>query len=232
MANNIHDKHRERMRNEFLAFGIDHRTPEHKVLEMLLFYCIPRKDTNVLAHELINKFGSFSAVLDASPRELMQVKGIGERSAMFLKMIMPVARFYNSSKQGEAKEYDSFDALHRDIADLYSGYTNEVCSIVSLDNSFKRLGFDIICEGDLGKVGISVRDVVEIILKRKATAVVLVHNHPSGSAIPSPEDITATEILSKSLASLGVKLIDHLIVVPDDYVSLAVSHQFQYLFKR
>lgn len=230
MSENLHEKHRERVRKEFFANGIDHETPEHKVLEMLLFYCIPRKNTNEMAHELINRFGSFSAVLDASPRELMEVKGIGERAAMFLKLIMPVARYYGADKQKSIVEYSNMDHLCRDICDMYFGYTNEVFSVISLNNKGQRLGFDIICEGDVSLVGVSVRDVIEIILKRKATSVVIAHNHPSGLATPSASDIETTEMISNALSGINVKLLDHIIIVPDDYVSLRQSAQFEYLF--
>ena len=95
---NLHKDHRKRVKQDFLRNGFDHKTPSHKILEMLLFYCISRKDTNDLAHELINRYGSLSGVLDAPVKELITFNGLTESNVGLLKMIMPIARVYQYEK--------------------------------------------------------------------------------------------------------------------------------------
>ena len=131
MADGIHDGHRKRVRKEFLENGFSESTPEHKVLEMLLFYSIPRRDTNELAHELINRFGSISAVLDASPKELMKIKGVSENTAALIKLILPVARMYTKNKKDSVLQLDDCDHLYKFLSGKYLGYNKEIFAITS-----------------------------------------------------------------------------------------------------
>ncbi len=232
MSDNIHANHRERVRNAFLADGFNENTPEHKVLEMLLFYSIPRKDTNELAHKLINRFGSLAAVLDAPVNELLKIKGVGENTVALLKLIMPVARVYMNSKNifCQAKT-ESFSEILDSIANRYIGITEETVIMTSFSNSGKILGSDVIGKGDVASVGISIRRIIETVVSRNATSVIISHNHPSGNAIPSASDIAITEKITEALSNIDVKLIDHLIVADGDYVSMRQSSQFNYIFK-
>ncbi len=229
MAENLHAKHRERVRKEFLANGFDIDTPPHKMLEMLLFYSIPRKDTNEIAHKLLNEFGSVSAVLEAPPRELMKIDGVGENTVALFKLIMPIARKYLAEKK-DRKEIKTLNELCDFVHARHFGYDREVFCMTSLDNAGKILAFDKICEGDIAVVGVPLRDVIETILKRKASAIVISHNHPTGQAVPSPEDVEATKLVARAVANIGVKLLDHIVVVPDDYVSMVQSKQFFSIF--
>ncbi len=230
MAENLHENHRDRVRKGFLANGFDIDTPPHKILEMLLFYSIPRKDTNEIAHRLLNEFGSLSAVLEAPPSALMKIEGVGERTVALLKLIMPIARRYLVEKT-DIKEMGSMNDICDYISARHFGYDREVFCVTSLNNAGKILAFDKICEGDIAVVGVPLRDVIETILKRKATAAIISHNHPSGSAVPSIEDVEATKLVARALSTIGVRLLDHIIVVPDDYVSMVQSKQFFSIFK-
>lgn len=229
MAKNIHDGHRQRVRKAFLDYGFNEKTPPHKVLEMLLFYSIPRRDTNEVAHELLNRFGSVAGILDAPQSELLKVDGVGENTVALLKLILPMARLYGEDK-GKSR-FDDMDQIFRFLKNKYLGYTNEMFSILSFDNRGVLIGFDFLTAGDVASVGISTRMVIEAVLKHNAAGVIMAHNHPGGNALPSKDDIKNTELLANALRSINVHLLDHVILCSDDYVSLAQSHQYSHIFK-
>lgn len=230
MADSIHDGHRQRMREEILKNGINESTPDHKVLEFLLFYSISRKDTNDIGHMLIEKFGSLSGVFDAPISELMAVDGIGERSAVLLKSIIPIARIYLSQKENKQEFFSGIDELGEFAVNKYVGIPNERAAIISLDGKGKLLGFDFLSDGDISSVGISFRDVIGILIRHNAVAAVLVHNHPSGIALPSMKDSEITKSLSDTLRNIGIYLIDHIIVGAGDFVSMAQSKDYADIF--
>ncbi len=230
MSQSIHDGHRKRMREEIMKNGLDKNTPPHKILEFLLFYCISRKDTNPIAHALINKFGSLSGVLDAPIEEIAKVEGMSESSALLIKSIMPIARIYYNEKSNEVPAFMGLDDLGEYAAKQYIGLTTERAGVISLDGKGKLLGFDFLSDGDVSSVGLSFRDVIGCIIKRNAVAAALVHNHPSGIAIPSMKDGVVTEQLANTLESIGVYLIDHIIVGAGDYVSMAQSREYSHIF--
>jgi len=227
---NIHAEHRKRVREEFEISGFNSETPPHKIVEMMLFYSIPRKDTNTTAHLLMNEFGSVAELIDARPEDIMKVKGAGQSTATFLKFIRFIANYYANEKKKSVKKFFNFEEMGDFLQTKYIGINNEVIAITSLDNAGGLLGFDVIGEGDISFVGISSRQVIETVLKRKAKMVVLTHNHPKGQALPSSADIEATKTLRDILKSVDVKLLDHIIIVDDDYLSLRVSHQYSYIF--
>ncbi len=231
MAENLHNKHRERVRKEFLEYGISDSAPEHKLLEMLLFFSISRKDTNELAHRLINQFGSLSAVLEAPVEELVKVDGVGENTAMLLKLMIPVTKSYMISKTKKVNVYDNMDAITDFLVAKYLGYDIETFAVTTFNNKGAIVGFDILAQGDCSEVNISMRRVIEIVLKRKAVCAVISHNHPGGYAVPSKEDIEATQNIAKTLKSINVKLMDHILLCDDDYVSLAQSAVFKKIFE-
>ena len=231
MPKGLHDGHRERVREEFFANGFNANTPPHKIVEMLLFYSVPRGDTNETAHLLMDNFDSVSRLIDANPEDIMKVKGAGRNTAIFFKFLRFIANYYVNEKRNGIERFNSINEIGDYIFDKYLGFKNEIIAITTLDNAGGLLGFDIISEGDIAFVGISARKVMEIAFKRNATVVVLSHNHPGGSATPSDADLDATGILADTLHKVGIELMDHIIVVDDDYVSLRCSHQYEYLFK-
>ena len=231
MPDGIHDGHRQRVIEEFLAHGFDIDTPPHKIVEMLLFFSIPRKDTNEMAHELVNRFGTIEALIEARPEDIMSVKGAGGSTAALLKFIHFISNYYINEKRKDVKSFNNFDEICRYLLDKYLGFNKEVIAITTLDNRGKFLGFDIIGEGDIASVGISVRQIIEVVIKRNAAAVVISHNHPGGTALPSSADISATKTIFDALERIDVKLLDHIIIADNDYVSLVQSHQYGYVFK-
>ena len=229
----IHDGHRERVRQEFLANGFNDATPPHKILEMLLFFGKPRGDTNEIAHKLLNEFGSLAAVFEAKPEELMKVDGVGENIVALIKLMPYVVRSYTECRKpnlGSGNAFD-FENIYEYIENKYIGFTDEVFAISTFNNRGEFLAFDILAEGDNSEVKISIRKVIETIIKRNASYAIISHNHPGGMAMPSHSDLEMTERINTSLKSIGVNLIDHIIVVEGDYVSLRQSQAYAYLFK-
>lgn len=229
MSENLHKDHRKRVKKEFLAHGFYKDTPPHKVLEMLLFYMVPRVDTNPLAHELLNRFGSIAGVLDAPVSELLTFKGISESNVALFKLIPEIARrYWDDSKEHSFKNLDEIgDFLCR----AHFGFTEERVSILCLSSDAKWLAHEFLGNGNISSVGFSMRDIAEIALRNGSAGVVLAHNHPSGCALPSKEDVQATEMIATSLAHIGVRLVDHVIISGNDFVSMAQSAKFRDLFE-
>lgn len=227
---NIHKGHRERVKANFLKKGFDHNTPPHEILELLLFYCIGRKDTNETAHMLIKKFGSLSGVLDAPVSELITFPDITENNVGLLKMIMPIARVYQYEKQMATRHLKGIDDIGVFLLHEYLGIINEQVSILCLNSNGKVLAFDFISEGDPSSVGISTRDIVKMAIDTGSTCVVLAHNHPSGIALPSRADVEITCLVANALAHINVHLLDHIIIADGDFVSMQSSAEYKEIF--
>ena len=216
-----HDGHRQRLKTEFLARPDSF--PDYKLLELLLFYANPRSDTNPLAHELMDHFGSLAGVLDATPEELQKVKGVGEHAAVLFKVAKELSGRYLTVRT-------QVDDIARNARDYYAllrpyffGARNEMLCLLCLDGKHKVLGIRKLGEGNVNAVNVTTRLIAEAALSLNAAAVVLAHNHVSGIAFPSDDDIATTNSLAAILSNLGVALVDHLIFVDDDMVSLLDS---------
>ena len=230
---NVHDGHRERVRKEILANGFSESTPPHKILEMLLYYAIPRKDTNEIAHTLLESFGSVSGVFEAPAEELMKIKGVSENTASLLKLMIPVIRAYSGDKKSNPslKNGLHFNSVYEFLENRYIGYKNEIFAITSFNHKGVFTGFDILAEGDNSEVKISIRQIIEAVIRRNASYAIISHNHPQGIAMPSSSDIEMTEKINTALKSIKVDLFDHMILTDDDYVSLRQSQSYAYLFE-
>ena len=231
MEESVHSGHRERVRQDFLKNGFNEDTPPHKIIEMLLFYSIPRKDTNVTAHELLNRFGSIAGIIDAPVEQLVKVPGVSTNTAALIKLIMPVARRYLTDKSANVDKYTNIDDICRYLMSRYVGFNKEVFSVTSFSGSGRMLGFDILSTGSISEVNISTREVIETVLKRQAVCAIIAHNHPGGVAVPSKDDVDVTENIKNALNHISVRLLDQIVIAGDDYVSMAQSRIFKYLFE-
>lgn len=229
---NPHQGHRERLRKSFLNNGLD-GFHEHNVLELLLFYSIPVKDTNEEAHALINRFGSLSEVFEADYEDLCTVKGIGERSATLIKLMPALFRKYEIDKLNkEEVRLNSSELAAKYVSKYFKGLTEEKLYLLSLDKNCKKVGFDLISEGTVNATMINNRKIVESAILSKAASVILVHNHPSGVTAPSKMDINATYDMADMLESVGIRLNDHIIIGHgDDYFSFRKSEKWKHIFK-
>ena len=221
----IHDGHRSRLRQRFLEEGLDHFSP-HQVLELLLFYCIPRKDTNELACNLINRFGSLSAVLEAPISELKKVPGMGDAAATFLSLIPAVNRYYLTHHDNSPVFMNSVDDYGYYFARCLQGRRNEMVYMMCLDAKCKLISCREVGEGCTNYASVPIRRIVETALAENAVSVVLAHNHPSGLAIPSDEDVHTTRRLAAALSTVDIVLADHIVVADDDFVSMTQSGIF------
>lgn len=222
MAENLHKEHRKRLKQRFLEEGLDNFT-DIQALELLLFYAIPQKDTNPLAHVLLNRFGSLSQVLDAGVEELKKVPGISDHSATLLALVTELARFYQVDCSQRVKVLTTLDACGAYLVPYFFGRTRETVFLLCLDAKCKVLDCREIGEGSVNCASISVRKVVETALTANATTVLLAHNHPSGVAVPSAEDVQTTRRVAAALAAVEVHLADHIVVADGDFVSMVQS---------
>lgn len=218
----IHSGHRQRLKQQFLMHGLDSMN-EINVLELALFYAIPRQDTNPIAHRLLSQFGSLSRVMDASVEELIKQGGLTENAAILLKLIPEVARRQQLSRNDATAPLDSTRKCGDFLLPYFYGATDEKIYLLALDAKCKSLGCVNIFTGTINYAHLSVRRIVEEALKLKATSVVIAHNHTSGIAVPSQEDIQTTNSISHALDLVGVALADHIVVADGDYVSMAES---------
>ncbi len=223
----VHDGHRQRLRARFLKEGLD-SFEQVNALELLLFYCIPRKDTNELAHALLDHFGSFHQVLDATYEELMAVPGIGESAATFLPMISAACRYYRVSQIKNVCALDTIDKCGDYLVNFFHSRKNETVFLLCLDAKCKVIVCREVGEGSINSASISARRVAEIALGVNATSVILAHNHPSGIAVPSWDDVATTRQIARSLHAVGITLTDHIVIAEDDYVSMAQSGMYHY----
>ena len=227
---NIHIGHRKRVKEEFLANGFNKNPPPHKVLEYLLFYALQQGDTNPLAHDLIKRYKTIAGVLDAPVEELITFKGITVSNVGLLKVILPIARIYANDKKSLNNSFADINEIGDYLLPKYIGFTEEALGILSLDGNVCELGFNIVEQGDLSSVGVSTRKIIEEVIRTKANGIVMAHNHPSGIALPSAADITMTETVADALSHVGVRLIDHLIIANGDFVSMAQTKRYSYIF--
>ena len=230
MQDSIHAGHRQRLKNRFINSGLED-FENHNALELLLFYSIPRIDTNPIAHELIQHFGSISAVFDAPVNELIKVKNITENTASLIKLVTSLNKLYLEDKH-TLDTIDSLETAGEYVKNKFFGLTNEVFLAVFLNNVGRVLGTAFLSEGTVNAVHISTRKIIEAAIKYQATAVIVAHNHPKGFALPSADDVSTTEALINALQTIDVSLIDHCIIGEDnEYISMASSSQYSSLFQ-
>lgn len=222
MAQSLHTGHRSRLKSRFLEQGLDSFT-DIQALELLLFYSVQQQDTNPIAHRLLERFGSLSQVLEAAPEELMEVSGIKEHSAVLLKLINQMGRKYLVDRAQREQILQSIEECARYLQPHFYGRMKETVFLLCLDAKCKVLSCREMGEGGINSAGISIRKVVETAIREGASTVVLAHNHPSGIAIPSPEDVQTTRRLAAALQSVEIVLADHIVVADGDYVSMVQS---------
>lgn len=218
----IHKGHRERLKQRFLEEGLDNFT-EIQVLELLLFFAIPRSDTNPIAHGLLEHFGSLSQVLGADVEELKKVPGVKDHAATLLALVTDLCRYYQVNSAQQTEILTTLEDCGRYLVPRFFGRTRETVFLLCLDAKCKVLCCKEIGEGSVNTASISVRKVVETALAANATTVVLAHNHPSGIAVPSNEDIQTTQRIAAALSAVEIHLADHIVVAEGDYVSMVQS---------
>lgn len=228
----MHIGHRERLKKRFLAEGIDNFEP-HAVLEMILFYSVPRRDTNPIAHNLLNYFGgSLINVFDAPIEELMKVDGVGLNTATLIKLFPEVCRRYLMEMQETGSIVKSSKDAAKYFIPLFIGRTNEMIAVMCIDAKGKILFCNTVIKGSINSVAVDIRRLVEVAVRYAATDMIISHNHPGGVAIPSEQDIILTKKVSDALKTVNIDLLDHIIVSGKDWVSLAATPSVSEIFPK
>lgn len=221
---NLHKGHRDRLRNKFIENDIE-VYESHEVLELLLYYAYRQRNTNDIAHRLINKFGTLSGVFEADIKSLMEVDGVGKETAVFLKLQSTLQRYYMKEKmQGKGMPKITPDNAGEYVKELFYGYTDEVFYLVSMDSDCRLIAYDVLAKGTVNATTVYPREVVKKALETNAKYVIMAHNHPNGVLAPSEEDVNTTRIVNEALSFVNVRLLDHIIVAGERTLSLFKSY--------
>ncbi len=228
MSGDVHSGHRARMKTRYLEQGLD-ALADHEALELLLYYAIPRADVNPLAHRLIERFGSFSAVLEADVQELKQVEGMGESAALLIRLMRDLnRRFLIEKAQGDGRPVlAETEAAGTFFLPYFHGLMEEQVYVAFLDDRFRLLKCRRMFDGGVNSAPVNVRKLVEAAIQYKATNLILAHNHPAGQALPSVEDRDTTRKLAAALQALSLQLADHIIVAGEEFLSMAECGYFE-----
>ena len=224
---NVHAGHRQRMRKRFIGQGFQ-GMEQHEVLEMLLYYGIPRKDTNLTAHRLLDRYGSFAKVCDTPVDVLQRDFGLTEAAAVLIKMVPELARVYAETKF--SKPYIDMDTAVEVLRPKFIGATVEKVAIALSDANDRLILCDVVAEGSLSATESPVRKTVDLALRHNAKYVYLAHNHPSELCAPSRQDLETTRVISETLNSIGVMLVDHIVFTSTDHFSIRSYKHFAKVF--
>lgn len=211
---NVHEDHRIRMRQKYL--NAPDAMPDHEILELLLFNVIPRRNTNPIAHALLKTFGSLKGVFEADTRRLIQVEGVGEKTAFFLKEIQYLWKRLETSSAAQ-ETMDSYEKIARYFTAAFSNEVNECVYVMLLDARAHMIACKKLHEGTVVSSNIDSRKIAEFALTQGAARVVIAHNHLSGCADPSNEDISSTRYLKRVLRGVEIELEEHFIIAGNAY---------------
>lgn len=215
---NVHAGHRQRVKARFLTEGLD-AFDDHQLLELLLFYAIPRKDTNELAHKMIQEFGSLPNLWEADALDIEKRCDVSENAAILISLISPLARRYFKDKWGEKPALNSSSRAGEYAVSLFIGRPYEVFYLICLDSQNRVNYAQLVHKGTINEAPVYPRLIVETALRHQANAVILAHNHPGGSLRPSEADREVTKKLAAALEAIAIHVVDHIIVAGDRYFS-------------
>jgi DNA repair protein RadC len=215
--------HRERLRARFLTGGFE-SLHDYELLELLLTYAIPMQDVKPFAKDLLSTFRSFAGVLDASPNELVKVKGLGEYSATLIRVVKACAEYYLKEEAIKRQSIPSLPVLVDYCRTSMGGLKDEQFRVIFLNSQNEIIAEETIQEGTVDQTVVYPRKVLEGALKHKATGLILVHNHPSGKLTPSTADRELTRAIIQAAQPLAITVHDHLIIAKQGYYSMAEHH--------
>lgn len=219
----MHQHHRERMRERCIQNGFD-SFATHELLEMLLYYSIPRADTNGVAHGLLERFGSLKGICEASVDELVMTEGVGRQSAILLRLIPELMKRYAMEEIEPRAVYDSVGRLADYFVRAFIGLDHECLYMMLLNNRMNMIDCVLVSEGSVNSSTVPIRLMTQKALFKKASSVVLAHNHPAGLALPSGRDIEVTETLIGAFDAIGVTLLEHLIIADGRFYPILQQH--------
>ena len=226
---NIHKGHRQKVKERYIKTGFEGMA-DHNILELLLFFGIPYKDTNPIAHELMNTFGSFSGVLKASVSELKSVKGMTENAACLLNMLLPVYARYAADIAHEKPTLLTTQEVVDYMRPRFLDTNNERAYALCFDHNHTLIAARRLSDGDVNSTLLDMRKLAAAVLETKASGVILVHNHPNGISLPSNGDVEQTKNAYEFLQRLKVSLMDHIIISEVGHCSMITIPKFAHLF--
>lgn len=213
---NLHEGHRKRLRERFIKEGAETFAP-HNLLELLLFYAVPRKDTNETAHRLLAQFGSVKAVLTAPHEELCKVDGVSDNTAVLLRLCGEIGMSCFIEKKEAPRRLHGYEEIGEYLVDLYAGSKEETVYVLLLASDGALIKTMLVCNGGVNSISVKIRDIVAEAIRSNAPTAVLAHNHPGGTAFPSSDDLLTTQLLYKALAVNDIELLDHFVVTGNSY---------------
>ena len=215
-----HNGHRDRLRNKFIKNGLD-GFEQHEIIELFLFYAFSQRNTNDIAHDLINTFGSISSVFDASLDDLINIEWVGYNSAILLKLIPEVTRIYLLDKHDNRSKIMDIESIKQTVINNFIGRTEEHVMLILFDVKMKMLFSGIIGKGNVNVADAYIQRILKLSSDYGASKAIIAHNHPSGLATPSSSDFYTTASIKSLLQMLNIRLLDHIIVADNDCISLA-----------
>ncbi len=224
-----HQGHRKRLKSRFLSSGLKD-FEDHNIMELLLFYALPYKDTNELAHRIINHFGSIEKAFDAEFDKLCEVEGVGENIATLIKLVPEISKFYLKLKKQDRSRFNNIEEIAEFLQEQYVFDDREAFSILCLDGSGGFLGFEKMSAGTANLTEVSIVKAIEIAVRNNSACVVISHNHPGGTLNPSSEDIITTRRLLDAFKAVHIEVKDHVIVTKNSFLSLINTNQYGSLF--
>ena len=225
--NKRHKGHRQRMRERVQSYGLD-SLAEHEALEYVLYLTNAQKDTNGIAHDLIDRFGDFAAVLEASEEELCTVEGVGPSTARMLHLLPQISRYYGRSRTSTTRCIKTTEQMGSYLMAKFAWSDYERAMLVSLDSRKRVRAAVWLREGTSDRVSLDIKNVVAAAIKGGTDAVVLCHNHPNGVALPSLEDMDATGSIARALGLVNVHLLDHFILTDTEYFSMREENRLPF----
>jgi len=210
--------HRSRLKQKYLSRGLD-ALEDYEALELLLFFAQPRKDVKPMAKALLKRLGDLKSVLEADAEELLQTDGVGKDSGLLIRLVRDLAVRYLEQTARKKPHIGSTPELIKYCKAYFGGAREEEFRVIYLDNMLHIIDVETLQKGTVNQAAVYPRKVLEHALKRKASGVILVHNHPSGYAQPSPDDVRITRTIMETARKLDIKVHDHLIVGADSWYS-------------
>lgn len=227
-----HEGHRQRMKERFLINGLEGFS-DHEIVEFVLFYAIPYRDTNPLAHALIDRFGSWMQVVNANHQDLLTVPGVTPHVASLLTLVGETAtRYYRDITMGDVVQLFDTNMMAQYLIPWFLSEKNESVVMVSLDNKRKVLNTTRIFRGSVNSAQFNIRLAVQQALRDNATQVVLAHNHPNGFCFPSDADVATTKYFIEALEPLDIQVVDHLIISEGDCLCMSLMEGTRHIFDR
>ena len=223
-----HAGHRGRLRAKYKKNGVD-SLEFHEVLELLLFYPIPRRDTNITAHELAKRFnGSIAEIFEASDKTLKDIPGISDQTILFFRLLIDIKRLYNieiankSNERTDRKFYENYLIAH------FTGRKVEEVVLITLNNKFEKISCDVICTGSVNASKVDLQKMVRTALEYNASGVIVAHNHPNGPDYPSPEDLDITRRMERLFSEISIHFVDHYVVSDTKISSIKEQAVYKY----